>query len=93
MAWYNTKIAPPDELARLAARERQSQLTKPPGSLGRLEDVAEQFAAFQATAIPMLERIALRVYAADQGVTAQGVSAFPAEVTAQMIAKRFKLPG
>ncbi|GAB3278377.1 nicotinate-nucleotide--dimethylbenzimidazole phosphoribosyltransferase [Parahaliea aestuarii] len=61
-------------------------MTKPPGSLGRLEQVAVDFAGWQSTAQPVLERIAVRVFAADHGISRQGVSAFPAEVTAQMIA-------
>lgn len=71
--------------ARNLAAARQKQLTKPPGSLGRLEQLAIDFAGWQGNEIPVLKRIVVRVYAADHGVSAQGVSAFPAEVTAQMI--------
>lgn len=68
-----------------AAREHQLQLTKPPGSLGRLEDVANRCAAicesFQLTA----RRPLIALFAADHGVCAEGVSAYPQEVTAQMV--------
>lgn len=75
-----------DQAAREAALQHQSALTKPPGSLGELERIAIQFAGFQGTTKPKLEKILVRVFAADHGVCAQGVSAFPQEVTAQMIA-------
>lgn len=84
--WLFEPAAQPDEAARAAASARQNQLTKPPGSLGRLETLAGDFAAWQGRAIPRLERIGLAVFAADHGVAAQGVSAFPQAVTAQMLA-------
>ena len=65
---------------------RQNSLTKPQGSLGRLEDVAIQLAGIQATERPNVDDKWIVVAAADHGVTAQGVSAFPAEVTSQMVA-------
>ncbi len=78
-------IPPLDEGAAAAARARQAQLTKPAGSLGRLEDLAVRLAAMTGEATPRLERKAVLVFAADHGVTAEGVSAYPAEVTAQMV--------
>lgn len=71
--------------ALAAARRRQSELTKPTGALGQLEYVACWFAARQGRAIPRVLKPAITVFAADHGVTAQGVSAYPAEVTAQML--------
>src|SRR6266849_4975673 len=74
-----------DRAAAVAA-ERQSQLTKPPGSLGRLEDVVVWLAQWQGRSMPRLDRVDILVFAGSHGVTAQGVSAYPAEVTAQMVA-------
>ncbi|MBE9606952.1 nicotinate-nucleotide--dimethylbenzimidazole phosphoribosyltransferase [Acetobacteraceae bacterium H6797] len=72
--------------AAQAAAERQSQLTKPPGSLGRLEELALWLARWQGRTMPRLEKVEVIVFAGAHGVTAQGVSAFPAEVNAQMVA-------
>ena len=75
-----------DAAAMVAARERQGTLTKPPGSLGRLEELAVWLAGVTGAAIPRpLRRRAVIVLAADHGVTAQGVSAYPSAVTAQMV--------
>ncbi len=76
----------PDEAAAGAARERQAQLTKPAGSLGRLEEIAIWLAGWQRRHPPSLERPLCLVFAGNHGVTAQGVSAFPSEVTRQMVA-------
>src|SRR5215468_8180122 len=73
------------EAAGVAA-ERQGQLTKPPGSLGRLEDAVVWLARWQGRSMPCLDRVDILVFAGNHGVTAQGVSAYPAEVTAQMVA-------
>lgn len=81
----STAIPTPCAASREQAIERQSQLTKPLHSLGTLEEVAADFAAWQGQAIPKLDKIALRVFAADHGITAQNISAFPQEVTTQMI--------
>lgn len=72
--------------AEAAARDHQAQLTKPAGALGRLEDVACWFAARQNRPVPQAVSPAITVFAADHGVAAQAVSAYPAEVTAQMVA-------
>lgn len=75
-----------DESAMAAARERQLQLTKPPGSLGRLEELAIQLAGITGNTLPAVSQPAIIVMAADHGVSEEGVSAYPAEVTAQMVA-------
>jgi nicotinate-nucleotide--dimethylbenzimidazole phosphoribosyltransferase len=69
-----------------AALARQGSLTKPPGSLGRLEAVAVRLAALQRTARPRVDRVRIAVFAADHGVAAEMVSAFPQAVTGQMLA-------
>lgn len=76
----------PDMQAMGAAISRQATLTKPEGSLGRLEALAVLLAGWQGKAVPKLDRVAVIIFAGSHGVTAQGVSAFPAEVTAQMVA-------
>jgi nicotinate-nucleotide--dimethylbenzimidazole phosphoribosyltransferase len=75
--------ASPD--AQAAARFRQRELTKPEGSLGRLEDVAVFMAGWQNTPRPRLDRVQAVVFAGNHGVAARGVSAFPVAVTAQMV--------
>lgn len=67
------------------ARTRQQELTKPAGSLGRLEDIAIQMAGITGKPLPTIEHKAVIVMAGDHGVTAEGVSAYPAEVTPQMV--------
>jgi nicotinate-nucleotide--dimethylbenzimidazole phosphoribosyltransferase len=74
-----------DGRAASAAAERQAQLTKPPGSLGRLEELAAWMAHWQGRAVPRIERAAITVFAGNHGVVARGVSAFPQDVTAQMV--------
>ena len=69
-----------------AASARQAELTKPPGSLGRLEDMAVWLARWQGRAVPRLDSVAVLIFAANHGVTARGVSAYPAAVTEQMVA-------
>jgi nicotinate-nucleotide--dimethylbenzimidazole phosphoribosyltransferase len=83
--WLRIAVAQVNEAARAAAIERQRNLTKPPGALGRLETVVIQLAALQGRVKPELERIHIAIFAADHGVVAEGVSAFPQEVTAQMV--------
>ena len=79
------RMPAPDEAAAAAARARQAELTKPAGSLGRLEDLSIAVAATTGRARPRLPRKAVVVMAADHGVTAEGVSAYPADVTPQMV--------
>jgi nicotinate-nucleotide--dimethylbenzimidazole phosphoribosyltransferase len=79
------RIGPLDEAAMAAASARLDRLTKPPGSLGRLERLATQLAGITGLDLPCVERAAVVVFAADHGVTAQGVSAYPSDVTAQMV--------
>ncbi|HTU68735.1 MAG TPA: nicotinate-nucleotide--dimethylbenzimidazole phosphoribosyltransferase [Candidatus Baltobacteraceae bacterium] len=78
-------IPPLDGNAARAARERIDQLTKPIGSLGRIEELAERLAAIHGDQPPVYQRRAVLVGAGDHGVTAEGVSAYPSEVTPQMI--------
>ncbi len=78
-------IPPIDSAAVNAAAERQATLTKPPGSLGRLEDIACRLAGIQRTPIPTVENKWIVVAAGDHGVTRDSVSAYPQEVTAQMV--------
>ena len=84
--WWQQPVQPLDETARAQARQRQGQLTKPPGSLGRLEQLALQLAAMQGRAQPRIERPWIAIFAGDHGVVAEGVSAFPQAVTQQMLA-------
>src|ERR1700689_557839 len=72
--------------ASAAVAQRETMLTKPPKSLGRLEDIVAWLAHWQGHAPPRLDRAEILVFAGNHGVTRQGVSAFPAEVTAQMVA-------
>ena len=78
--------APGNEAAAQAVQARQLTLTKPPGSLGRLEDLAAWLARWQGRATPTLGAVDVLVFAGNHGVVAQGVSAYPPEVTAQMVA-------
>lgn len=78
-------ITPLDGDAMAAARSRQGELTKPAGSLGRLEALAIQIAGMTGQERPSLAQKAIVVMAGDHGVTAEGVSAYPAEVTPQMV--------
>ena len=74
-----------DQSAEAGAKARNDVLTKPPGALGKLEDLAIWYAGWRGQAAPTLENPQVIVFAGNHGVTAQGVSAFPAEVTAQMV--------
>ncbi|MBX3580653.1 MAG: nicotinate-nucleotide--dimethylbenzimidazole phosphoribosyltransferase [Rhizobiaceae bacterium] len=75
-----------NEQAAAAALARQAILTKPQGSLGRLEEIAAWLAKWQGREMPRLDKVQVVIFAGSHGVTAQGVSAFPAEVTHQMVA-------
>lgn len=80
-------ITPPDDEAEAAARTRQNRLIKPPGALGRLEDLSVWVSSCQGVCPPrQFQRPRIVVFAGDHGVTAAGVSAFPSEVTGQMVA-------
>ncbi len=76
----------PDEAALEAARSRQSVLTKPAGSLGRLEEIAIFMAGWQRRERPRAELVRAAIFAGNHGVAARGVSAYPPEVTVQMVA-------
>src|SRR5512142_1485369 len=79
------RIGPLDEDAMALARARQAQLTKPQGSLGRLETLAEQLAGITGQPRPHFRQPVVITMAADHGVAMRGVSAYPREVTAQMV--------
>jgi len=78
-------IQPLDEIAMQSAQVRQDMLTKPPGSLGRLEELSIQLAGITTNPFPSMELKTVIVMAADHGVTREGVSAYPSEVTPQMV--------
>ena len=79
------KIQGLDEAAMAAAKVRQDTLTKPPGSLGRLEELSVQLAGITGKDIPTIKDKVIITMAGDHGVVAEGVSAFPQEVTPQMV--------
>jgi nicotinate-nucleotide--dimethylbenzimidazole phosphoribosyltransferase len=86
--WLNeliARIGPLDDAAIAAARARQDTLTKPPGSLGRLESLSLQLAGIRSCDRPRLPHKVIVTMAADHGVVAEGVSAYPQAVTAQMV--------
>ncbi len=84
--WITLPAAPQHPAARDAALARQGQLTKPPGSLGRLEQIAVTLAGLQGRDRPRLHRPWITVFAGDHGVVAEGVAAYPQAVTQQMLA-------
>lgn len=84
--WWQQPARMPDAVAADAARQRQGLLTKPPGSLGRLEEVAIQLAAMQGRHLPRLEHPWISVFAGDHGVVEEGITAYPQAVTRQMLA-------
>ena len=90
--WLNAALALLDDKAQQQALARQGNLTKPSGSLGRLEDIAVQLSAMQSTAKPSIRNTAIVVFAGDHGVTEEGVSVFPQVVTGEMI-KNFSRGG
>jgi nicotinate-nucleotide--dimethylbenzimidazole phosphoribosyltransferase len=81
-----TAIEPLNQKAMQAAQERQNMLTKPAGSLGRLEELSIQIAGIMGKPIPTIKEKVIITMAGDHGVVAEGVSAFPQEVTPQMVA-------
>jgi len=80
-----SQIKPVEQELLTQAQERLDFLTKPPGSLGRLEELAARYVAIRGELFPRLEKKQVVVFAADHGVVAEGVSAFPQEVTPQMV--------
>ncbi|HEY4293147.1 nicotinate-nucleotide--dimethylbenzimidazole phosphoribosyltransferase [Luteibacter sp.] len=83
--WLAAPCRIPDQAAADAAAARQGSLTKPPGSLGKLEALAIQIAGLQASERPRAARVRIAVFAADHGVAAEGISAFPQSVTGEML--------
>lgn len=83
--WWLNAVAELSEPARQQAQAHQNQLTKPQGSLGRLESIAIELAAMQNTVKPQIHRPHMLIFAADHGIVAQGVSAFPQSVTIAML--------
>lgn len=89
IAEFRTRLSAlpgPDVSAIAGAKDRNGQLTKPPGALGRLEDLAIWYAGWRGTDRPAITRPQALVFAGNHGVAARGVSAFPPEVTVQMVA-------
>lgn len=84
-SWWLNPCKPIDAHAVEQAEARQQQLTKPAGSLGRLESVAVQLAGLQGRVKPSMDQLWIAIFAGDHGVVAEGVSAFPQEVTGQML--------
>ena len=83
--WTTAPCCAPSEPHAEDARARQAVLTKPAGSLGRLETLAVELAALQRTDRPSAARAPILIFAGDHGVTARGVSAYPSEVTVEML--------
>ncbi len=84
-SWRNIEIEPADKTFIDRARMRLDSLTKPPESLGRLEEFTRRLAAMQRTADPRIDKKIIFVFAGDHGVTDENVSAFPKDVTSQMV--------
>ncbi|MBK1719454.1 nicotinate-nucleotide--dimethylbenzimidazole phosphoribosyltransferase [Thiocystis violacea] len=85
LTWIQDPCLPLDAMAADTARRRQDQLTKPRGSLGRLEEMAIQLAGMQGTVTPSPDPVHILQFVSDHGVAAEGVSLFPREVTLQML--------
>lgn len=85
MNWWLESCRKPDQASEQAALARQQQLTKPAGALGALEPLAVRLAALQGRERPQIEHPELVIFAGDHGVVAEGVSAYPQAVTAQML--------
>ena len=84
-SWIEMVCSVPCAESRAAAEARQRQLTKPLGSLGVLETLAIRLASLQATDRPRAAQVPIVLFAGDHGITAQGVSAYPSDVTVQML--------
>lgn len=83
--WWLDACHAVDQTARQQALVRQQQLTKPSGSLGRLESLAVQLAGLQGQLKPSVEQVSIAIFAGDHGVVAEGISAYPQAVTGQML--------
>jgi len=83
--WLTESIATPDSRWQGEALQRQRLLTKPPGSLGRLEELAVLLSSLQQRRYPQVDKVWITVFAADHGVVEEGISAFPQSVTAEMV--------
>ncbi|MDH5445351.1 MAG: nicotinate-nucleotide--dimethylbenzimidazole phosphoribosyltransferase [Gammaproteobacteria bacterium] len=83
--WINQAVKKPDESCMQSASDQQLQLTKPPGSLGRLEEIAIRLAGLQGGNELKLDKISITVFAGDHGVAEENVSAFPQAVTTEMV--------
>lgn len=83
--WLHSPTKPLNRAMEQAALARQAQLTKPPGALGRLEAIAVRLAMLQGVERPGVERAAIAIFAADHGIAAENVSAFPQAVTGEMV--------
>ncbi len=83
--WIINSADQPDEAMKAAAIRRQLELTKPPGALGRLEDIAVELSAMQGRLNPSAKNVQIAVFAGDHGVACEGVSAFPQVVTVEMV--------
>jgi nicotinate-nucleotide--dimethylbenzimidazole phosphoribosyltransferase len=84
--WWQADCRPIHAASMELARQHQAQLTKPPGALGELESLAIRLAGMQGRVLPQIQRPRVVVFAGDHGIVAEGVSAYPQEVTAQMVA-------
>ena len=83
--WINKPVAIINKDWLVSARQKQNNLTKPPGSLGKLEDIAVRLSALFSCARPSLNKISIVIFAADHGIAEENVSAFPQAVTVEMI--------
>lgn len=83
--WFLDSCQATDDAVEKLAQQRQLQLTKPPGSLGQLEQVAVALSSMQASITPAVDKVEIAIFAADHGVTNEGVSAFPQVVTGEMV--------
>ena len=90
--WLQIPVAILDKASRKSALHRQTELTKPPGSLGRLEEIVFVLASLQGSLRPDIQNVQITIFAADHGIALEGVSAFPQAVTAEMI-KNFSRGG